>query len=241
MAIYKSDFKVRVADIDSKCQMKNRAILDVFQDVAGMHSDSVHLGINDIEKTKLSWIILNWKIKVFKRPVYNEKIVAKTWIREANKFFTYRDFELLDVSGNILAIGTSKWSLINIDTKKLIQIPEGIIDVYSLEDKKAFENEELKRLKEPEEYSDAVNYKILKKDIDINEHVHNIYYLDIAYEALPEDVYKQDDLNNVEIEYKLQIKKDDKIKAYYTKEKGKNIIAIKSDEGNVLHAIIQIY
>ena len=240
MAIYKSDFKVRVTDIDKKCKMTNKAMLDIFQNVAGMHSESLHLGINDIENNKLSWIILNWRLKVLKRPRYNETIIAKTWIREANKFFTFRDFELLDNSGNLLAIGTSKWSLINIDTKKLIHISDEIIDKYTVEEKTVFNKEEIKKLKEPEVVNKTMNYKVLRKDIDINEHVHNLYYLDIAYECLPEKIYTND-LNNVEIEYKKQIRLDDPIVINYSTEDEKNVIAIKSKDQKVLYAIIKIY
>ena len=34
------------------------------------------------------------------------------------------------------------------------------------------------------------DYYIQRRDIDINEHMHNLNYLDMAYEILPEDIYK---------------------------------------------------
>ena len=54
-------------------------------------------------------------------------------------------------------------------------------------------------------------------------------------------IYQVLQLNNVEIEYKKQIKLEDQIVVNYSFEDEKNIIAIKSKDQKVLHAIIRIY
>ena len=241
MAIYESKFIIGVTDICKNREIKNKAILRMFQDIAGMQSDKVHFGINDIDRTKLSWIILNWKIQVLKRPIYNDKVIIKTWIRDANKVFLYRDFEMCDNLGNILAIGTSKWAFINIDTKELTSIPKDVINAYEEEEKSVFEKRIIPKLKEASNYISKVDYKILRRDIDVNEHVHNLNYLDIAYEALPYAMYNQTECNNLEILFKKQIKFNDKIIAAYAKEKNENIIAIKSEDEETLHAIIKLF
>ena len=86
-----------------------------------------------------------------------------------------------------------------------------------------------------------INYKVMRRDIDINKHVHNLYYLDFAYEALPENVYNTNKFNNVEIMYKRQIKLDDNIICYYTQNENENIVTIKSEDDKTLHAIIKLY
>ena len=72
-------------------------------------------------------------------------------------------------------------------------------------------------------------------------HVHNIYYLDFAYEALPEKIYRNDECNNIEIMYKKQIKLGDRIICKYCKEENSHIISIKSEDDKILHAIIKLY
>ena len=83
--------------------------------------------------------------------------------------------------------------------------------------------------------------KVIKRDIDINNHVHNLYYLDFAYEALPEDVYRADECNNIEVMYKKQIKLADEIVCLYAKEENENIVSIKSKDKKILHAIVKLY
>ena len=100
------------------------------------------------------------------------------------------------------------------------------------------------KLKEPEsEIINEIDFKITRNLFDINNHVHNIYYMDIAKEALPEDVYLNNEFNDFEIMYKKEIKASKEtnniVKVYYTKEDDKHFVSIKTDD--LLHAIIRLY
>lgn len=241
MNIYEKEFIIGIEHIGKDRKITNKAIMSIFQDIAGMKSEEVHFGINDISTTRLSWIILNWRIKVLKRPIYNERVLAKTWVRNTNRRFSYRDFEMYDNLGNLLAIGTSQWAFINIDTKELTSLPQEAIDAYGKEDRSVFENNNTKKIKEPLQYSNVIEYNILRSDIDVNEHVHNLKYLNMVSEVLPYDIYNGKECNNIEISYKKQIKYNDKINVFYANENNENIIAIKSNDGNIVHAIIKLY
>ena len=42
--------------------------------MGGEHSNKVGYGALDIDKTGLSWILLDWKVQVIKRPIYSEEL-----------------------------------------------------------------------------------------------------------------------------------------------------------------------
>ena len=46
--------------------------------MGGEHSNKVGYGALDIDKTGLSWILLDWKVQVIKRPIYSEELKIKT-------------------------------------------------------------------------------------------------------------------------------------------------------------------
>ena len=83
--------------------------------------------------------------------------------------------------------------------------------------------------------------------------MHNLYYLNLAYEALPEEEYQKRPFDNVRIMYKKEMKLGETVVCKYAKEvekeesenEGKeiekNIIAIESLDGTIIHAIIEIY
>jgi len=81
-------------------------------------------------------------------------------------------------------------------------------------------------------------YTAMRRDLDANHHVNNANYLELAYEALPEDVAIE--FNNIEICYKRQIKLGETVSFSYSEENGVHIVCITSDEGKVLHAILKL-
>lgn len=199
-------------------------------------------GANETKNTKIAWILLDWKLEVIKRPRYGQVLHIQTWGRQMKKFFTYRDYEIYDEDGILCAIATSKWALIDIEKRKMERLTEELIEQYKPEEKHVFSELELDKLKMPEKFIANIKYQVTRKDIDINKHMHNLYYLDLAYDILPEEVYAQRPFDRVRIMYKKEIALGDVVDCHYsTSEDGKHMVVIDSKEGNVLHAIIELY
>ena len=112
--------------------------------------------------------------------------------------------------------------------------------MYKPEDEKVFEKDEIDKLKETENLDKYINYEVKRADIDVNKHMHNLNYLKLAYEALPEEVYYSKEKSNVRIMYKHQILLGEKVKCYYNNIDGKDIITVKSQDDSILHAIIEL-
>lgn len=241
MAIFENKYTIGITDVEESNLITNKAVIKILENAAGMQSEEAGYGLNQIEQTKLSWILLSWKVKILARVKYNSEISVKTWARDSNKVFTYRDYEIYDEFGKLIAVASSKWALININKKSLAKLPADMEEKYKPETKRVFEDIDIAKLKEATNYTRKIECEIFRNQIDVNEHVHNLYYLDFAYEALPEEVYKNEKFNNIEIMYKKQIKYNDKIKCLYSKENNKHIIAIKSEDEKTLHAIINLY
>jgi medium-chain acyl-[acyl-carrier-protein] hydrolase len=242
--IFKEQFKVQLKDIGKDNYLKNIGILEIFENIATHHSDIAGYGPNDIEKVGVSWVLMDWKLKVIKRPKYGQVLNVNTWARtiggQLKKTYTYRDFEMYDEQGQLCVIGTSKWVLVNIDTGKITKIEDDIMLKYNLEDKNVFNEDELDKIKVPETYSNEISYKVNRKDIDINGHMHNLYYLDLAYEALPAEVYENRPFDNVRIQYKNEIKYGEIVKCRYTFEENQHIISISDENIEKIHAVIII-
>ena len=237
--IFKENFRTRLTDIGKDNKIKNKALLQILEDIGGYHSDVVGYGANDTLKNKTTWILLDWKLKVINRPKYGQTLETHTWVRDKNRFFTFRDYEIYDEKGNICAIATSKWTLVNIETGKMERITDDIVNAYTIEEKEVFPGERLEKPVIPKEFSNEIEYTVIRKDIDINKHMHNLYYLDLAYEALPEDVYNNRPYDNVRIMYKKEIKLGDTVICKYSNENDRHTVVITDKEEN-LHAIIEM-
>ena len=122
--IYKENFKMGLKDIWKNNEINNKAILEYLEDIAGYHSDSIGCGLNSSEQSHLNWILLDWKVKVIKRPKYGQTLEISTWSRKVEKFYAYRDFEIYDEENNLCVIATSKWLLINNQTRKIARVEQ---------------------------------------------------------------------------------------------------------------------
>ena len=100
--------------------------------------------------------------------------------------------------------------------------------------------EKIEKIEEPteNEYTSKFEYVVSRRDIDSNKHMHNISYLDIALEVLPEEVFENNKFDEISIEYKKELMYKDKIDCYYCEKNGKNIVVIKTNDK--VNAIISL-
>ena len=240
--IMEGKYIVDVPYVNSSNLLSNRGILSLFENIACLHSDIAGYGMNQIEKTHLTWVLLHWKVHVIKRVIYGSKVTVKTWAGRANAFFTMRDFEMYDEQNNLICIASTKWTLINTQTGGITRITPDVISCYEPEEKSVFGENDIAKLKKPE-ISEKPNFvfNILRKDIDVNKHMHNIYYLDYAYEALPEKIYELPEANDFEIMYKTGAKLGNPVSCFYVpKENNEHYVVMQSPDEKQLHAIIKL-
>ena len=220
----------------------------------------------ELFEKNLTWVLLNWKLQIIKRPIDNEEVRVVTWGRFFNKLFVIRDFKVFNDKDELCAIASSKWCLVDVDSHKISRLPTNIDELYgSFPDESVFGIEDLPKLNLPNEserVKDTLIYKIRRFDLDLNKHVHNLNYLDYAYEVLPEDVYfGESEFKNVEISYKKEVSLNEEIKIeLYESDNDKvkikertNVtferftetpvytVLIKSKDTDELHAIIKLY
>lgn len=235
-----NNFYVGLRDINNLQELKNTGLLSYLEDVACMHSEIAGYGVTSMEEVKRTWILLSWKIKVIKRPKFNDVLNVKTWSRCIDKFYAFRDFKVYNQNEELVCIATSKWIFINIENEKIVKVTDEVGNKYEPEDESVFEEKDLPKLNEPKEFINKIDYKITRNMIDINKHLHNIYYMDIAKEVLPEDIFFSNELNEFEIMYKREVKLGETVKAIYSKEEDYHYVTIKDENETLTHAIIRL-
>ena len=167
--IYSINYKIGLEDIGINNEATNKALLEIMQNVSGFHSASIGYGVLEVESKKRAWMLLDWKMKVIKRPKYNDEIVAETWSRKVERLYAYRDFQLKDKEGNIIAIATSRWIFVDIDRRRPVRLTSDIADLYESEtDKQVFKGE-IEDINSNENYIFKKDYFIQRRDIDINK------------------------------------------------------------------------
>ena len=230
----------KYSDLGPDGFLSNIGFLRIMQEAASLHSESIGYGPADTKTNNCAWIILGWKLKVLSRPVWNKKITIETYASVYGGMFSYRDFKMYDENKSLIAIASSKWVIVDYITKHIRKMPEDVCNNFNTKNEPVFGNKINLKLKEPDIVQNSVTYKVLRRDIDTNYHVNNLNYLNFAEEALPEDVYKANKINNIEIMYKQETKLNDVLTFNYSKiDENKHIVAIKT--GDKLKAVIKMW
>ncbi len=245
MAVVQKKYVVEYIDAGMQGALSNRGILRMLEDIACYHGDIYGLSARNMQKTKLTWILMGWHVEVYERAKLLDEVIVKTWSTGSVKnIYSFRDFILENSEGKILARASSKWILYNFEKKMPIRNMDEYTEKFGVEENYAFDVQDITNMKEIPSEEIAFTYTVLKKDIDINLHLHNTNYLDISEETLPLDVYKNNTFNKFNIVYKKQFLYGEKInctlKINNTTEDSSYNISLK-DENNITHAYVKLY
>ena len=134
------------------------------------------------------------------------------------------------------AAASSKWALIDYATKKPAVIDDALEALYQTEPRQVFEDGVFMRLLEPREYSAGYRASHRTAGHRSNGHVHNLCYLDYAYEALPEEVYRTE-FRDIRIAYRKEVRPYETIVCKYTEKDGAHVVGIYGGDG-VLRALV---
>ena len=238
------NFRVRLTDIGIDNELTNYGFLSFLENIAVSHSDTVGYGVKDIPIKHRAWLLLDWRLDVIKRPKFGTEITVRTNATNIERptFHVYRNFEIIDNTTNeIIGTATSRWVLYDTENKRVVKVDQSYIDMYNPEGDEKEAEDKIPKLKEPNSYNYMTEYEVSRGDIDINHHMHNLNYLKLAYEIIPEEVFLAKEKNHLHIMYKHQILYGEKVKCFYAFEDGKHIVTIKNEDETKLHAMVVMY
>ncbi len=225
--------------VDADLKLKNSSILCMLEDMAGLHGI---LAGESIKTSPTTWLLSAYRVVVKKRPEYGDRITVRTWSRDIKNFTACREFELLDASGDVVVTAISEWAHINRAEEKLEKCSQELADAYRHESE--YSNFDgvlrVKRLKTPGSFDNELEFTVGRNWIDANHHMNNVYYLDLAEMALPEDVADSLSSDDFSIFYRKEIKRGETVDCRSAKVDDGYFVSVVGKDGT-LHAQIMLY
>lgn len=242
--VFEDKFYIGYSDINKDFGLSNTSILKMFEDIASKHS---HVANDDIDQTDSRWFLTGYHVKIQKRPAYGKDVLIKTWSREMKGVQASREFEIYDENGELCITGLSNWIRIDLKTQRLERVTQELFDAYGSEPEKTnFGYSWIEKLKECESIDFDKEFHIERNFIDANNHMNNVYYLDLATNILPEEDYVKGEAEEFVIMYKSAIKYDETVYCGFSKqensetERSESIIVLKSQDKKELKAVIKL-
>ena len=91
--------------------------------------------------------------------------------------FSIRDYEIY-ADGELAVSCISRWIILDLKTNRPQRFDSSFETQYKTEDKCVFGEAKLPHLESPEAFTREVPITIRRCDIDYNDHVHNLIYID---------------------------------------------------------------
>ncbi|MDO5111828.1 MAG: thioesterase [Clostridia bacterium] len=237
---YEESYAPRIGDYDGEGRMFLPAVLRILEDIASRHS--AHVGDCVIEDTRqgVAWFIVGWHVQVLRRPVYPEPLTIRTWARTTpRKGSMLREYCILGADGAPCVLGLSKFALFDLRAGHVVPVSDALFALYAPDEERLFEESDLPRLHEPDAYQSVTQVALRRSDIDFNAHVHNLSYLYLALEALPEDVYRQDAFTALRMVFRKAVQAGEAIECRYANVGGVHTVGIYGGDGT-LRALVEM-
>jgi len=201
---YIRNYFVHYYDTDLRKKLLITSLMKYFEDIAVLHSESVGLGLDYYEKNNVAWMLYKYDISILKYPQFMESISVLTEPINLARFYAYRLFEVSEINSNeIFAKANSLWFFIDTKLKKPAKITNYISEGYRvpLDTKRELSIEDPGTVSE---YSIEKEFLIRMGDIDTNNHVNNIKYVEWALEVVPFEIYNEYNVERLKIFYKKE-------------------------------------
>lgn len=187
---------------------------------------TMEMDVADISELGLKWIIRQYNIQIHRMPNISEEVKIRTFIKEHNRIFTYREFELYDENDELIVHVLTVFALMN-EKRKLARIPTELAKEFGSKESKRIRR--LARPELPEKNSEIrqKNYHVRYFDIDQNFHANNSMYFIWMLDALGDEFLARHDILEGNVIYEKEVYMDEEIESYvdFTIDEEENLIS----------------
>ena len=209
---YREKYTIRSSEVAPDGKAKLQSICDLLQETAGNHALKLNFDISQLKEKNLTWMLHRLHVKMEKFPGWRDEITVKTWPSSGDTLRAYRDFIIMDERGEQIGQCLSYWLMINIETRRPVRMPEEVLKMAPADTQHVIEVRK-NRIEFDEDTGGSKIFRVRRSDLDLNEHLNNVKYIEWALEALPDN----SKVSEIDIEFLAECTESDEIISEYAK------------------------
>lgn len=198
--IYSKTETIRMSDCDYSLKLSYPDIFAACMDLASEHAHILKNSGSYLTPRGLFWIVTKAKIRVHRRPEWNETIDETTWPTKPNRIRANRDY-LFTKDGETLIEAAMEWAMLDRNAGRLTMIDRVYPEGFVFSERELFQ-EGFCRFTDEFSEEPFARYTVRSVDIDFEGHMNNVAYLRALF-----GVFSRGELGTlapkeVEIDYK---------------------------------------
>jgi len=233
LEVLKKTYPFTASDIDCHRHLRLSALLSYMQNMATEHAVILQVGGDKmIKEYGAVWMMARLHLELM-RPIraQDEEIEIHTWHRGAGKSTTvFRDFDLF-VRGERVGEAVTSWVVVDMKERRLIK-PDLIPELVDSPKPERVKDITPRRVKMPAELQSKITRTVTYSDTDINGHMNNTKYADIACDVMSYDQCTDQFITEVQISYLKESFPGDKLSILHTAEDCTHYICGRDTDGD---------
>ncbi len=199
-AYLEKSYVVDSRDVDLFGMLRPSALLGDLQDMATAHA--AELGMPRellVERYHAFWMLARSWYHLDAPILAGQTLTVRTSHRGAGGAVVYRDFDL-EVNGRPVGEAVTAWVVARLDTRSMIR-PDHVEEIVRSAVPEKTKTKTLGKLKAPENLTQLEVRRVRYSDTDINGHMNNARYVDVACDAIAYERMQDQYLSDVRINY----------------------------------------
>lgn len=210
--VWREDYRIRSYEVDCRNRLSILSMFSFMQEAASRHAAALGVSIHQLQAENYTWLLSRLKIKIAAPPGWNDRIRINTWPSGTQQLFALRDFKMNGADNQIIAAAISAWLVIDLQKRRPVRITPFVERLRPIEGSHIM----TERLDKLPALSDPVHKKsfvVRYSDLDINQHVNNVKFVEWVVEGLPAATLNAAVLSELEINFLAEAFHEDQIRA----------------------------
>lgn len=228
---YEDTYLVDSRDTDLFGQCRPSAVLGALQEAAIQAAGMLHVSREEMVREHNAFWMLSRIRYDLRRPLRcGERVTVKTWHRGGKSALMYRDFDI-SVGEEPVGQAISVWVLADLEDRKLVHLSD--VKQFEGTDGGALcKTDVLRKPRLPADLALSEKRRMHYSDTDINGHVNNGKYADLACDALSlEQIGKGHFVSSMQLGYLAECMPGEDISMYIGQEDDTYFALGKGEEG----------
>lgn len=206
----KKSYEIKFYEVDCTNKLKETVLLNFMQDIAAEDAENLGFGYSAIKSRNIGWFLTKYHIKLFKPLINDGHIKIKSESKGLMKINFIRDFDFYNSKDEKIGEATSSWILADLSTGGVLKSEDVFPNQFENVDRTCLKST-FPKIPLPSAVTYTKEYTASYNDIDINSHVNNSIYIGWANDTLPYDILNSTRAEELEIQYKQQVKYGEKV------------------------------
>ena len=215
-------FELRYFEMNKFGEASPNTILTLLEETAADHCYSIDYGLYDLIDQNIGWVLVSGVMNMERYPNYKEKIKIRTWLSSYSTVRGIRENIIYDEQNNIIGTAKGLWIFFDIKRRRPVRIFDEIKKSWSSNNEECVNYDVIEKIDAIDKAKYSKNFIVNQFDVDMNEHVSNLKYLQWSLESVPNEVIENYYLHSLEGRFTGEAHYGDTIKSLTENDSYKN-------------------